>query len=59
MLDEYKGSFFPAEFKFLKYRSKSFFIPKFDIKSLELKTISLTTVVFKLFVFDSLFIPVE
>ena len=35
-LDVYIESFFPTAFKFLKYKSKLFLNPKFDIKSLEL-----------------------
>ena len=36
MLDEYIESFFPAEFKFFKYKSKLFLNPNFDIKLFEL-----------------------
>ena len=35
-LDVYIESFFPTAFKFLKYRSKLFLNPNFDIKLFEL-----------------------
>jgi hypothetical protein len=58
-LDVYVESFFPTAFKFLKYSSKLFLIPKFDIKSFETIVKSFTTVLLKLFVFKSLLVPVE